>query len=107
MIDQELSNVIENLREEILRDPCVIRFMELADFIRNSPELQKLEKDIALAKKGMTLNMSDDKKYFRYKNNYESLLAKRKNNPIICNFEIYRDEVRALLKEVESVLNED
>jgi hypothetical protein len=105
MNNEKLILAIDDLKNEILKDPVVSRFLELADEIRSSKELQKLEKDIVSAKKGMALNMADDKKYLKYKEDYDYLLALRASNPLIINYESYKCEVKALLTQIKDVLD--
>ena len=107
MIDSTIILAIEEVKDELLNEPSVVRFLQLCNEIKNDKNLQRIEKQLVAAKKGMTLNMADDKKYFSYKTKYENLLKQRSENPLITNYEIYKDEVESLLKQIKEILSLD
>ena len=107
MIDRDIIMATEEVKEELLKEPSIIRFLQLCDAIKNNKELQRIEKQLVAAKKGMTLNMTDDKKYFSYKAKYENLLKQRSENPLIINYGMYKEEVESLLKQIKEILSLD
>ena len=107
MIEKDIIIAIEEVKEELLNEPSVVRFLQLCHEIRSNKELQRIEKQLVSAKKGMTLNMADDKKYFSHKKKYEDLLQLRSENPLIINYDSYKEEVEGILRQIKEILSLD
>ena len=52
----------------------------------------------------MTLNIDLDEEYKMYKKEYEILLRKYQEHPLIQNFEIVKEDVYRILTEVKEII---
>jgi len=99
-IDVKLAKV----KGVLYSDPIFVEYFRLKDMIEHDEELLNLEKEVRLHQKKMCENIDNDEIYFLEKELYDTSSSQLKNNPLVINFNLVKDEVVKLLKEVKEYL---
>jgi cell fate (sporulation/competence/biofilm development) regulator YlbF (YheA/YmcA/DUF963 family) len=93
LLDNELDLLIADLKKEVINEPIVQEYLRLKNIVDNSEELHKLEMEIKFIKK---CEMSNEEIA-----EYNSLLKKYNENPIIINYLAVQKEMQQFLKELK------
>lgn len=91
-----MSNSIELAKElkiEIEKEPLIIEYRRVKNLIDTDDELNRLKKDIALAKAHKAKKLHLD------------LLDKYNSHPLIVNLETLKEEVNDYLLEISNIVN--
>lgn len=100
----DFEEALRNLKEELFSLDEVKTYFKLKNKIENNAELNLIKERIVSLKQEMTLNIDIDEKYFKAKEEYESLLKKYTEHPLIQNFEVIKDELYNLLTEIKKII---
>ena len=95
---------LEELKEELFSLEEVKTYFSLKNEIENNAELTYFREQIAHFQRLMTLNIDLDEEYKKYKKEYEILLRKYQEHPLIQNFEIVKEDVYRILTEVKEII---
>jgi len=95
-MNKEIDEAIESIKDDLLNDPLINRYLELEELISSSESLNSLKKEINYLKK---CNINEEEK-IKYKN----LLKQYNNNPLVTEFRNVSDEVFNLLEEIKEEL---
>jgi len=95
---------LEELKEELFSLEEVKTYFSLKNEIENNAELTYFREQIAHFQRLMTLNIDLDEEYKMYKKEYEILLRKYQEHPLIQNFEIVKEDVYRILTEVKEII---
>ena len=99
-IDVKLAEV----KDELYSDPVLVEYFRLKDMIEHDEELMNLEKEVRLHQKKMCENIDNDEIYLLEKELYETYSSQLRNNPLVINFNLVKDDAVKLLKEVKEYL---
>ena len=99
-----VNEALFELKEQLINEPIVKEYFRLLSLIENDEQLSILDKEIKFHQKLMSTNINNDEIYFKDKEIYESKLNKYNNHPLIINFNNTKDEVAALLQQIEQIL---
>ncbi len=100
----DFEEALRNLKEELFSLDVVKTYFKSKNEIENNAELNLIKGRIVSLKQEMTLNIDIDEKYFKAKEEYESLLKKYTEHPLIQNFELIKDELYNLLTEIKKII---
>lgn len=92
------------LKEELFSLEEVKSYFKLKDEIDNNAELVLIKEKITSLKQEMTLNIDLDDKYFKAKEEYELLLKKYTEHPLIHNYEVVKENVYSILMEIKKII---
>jgi len=92
-MSKEIDETIETIKDDLLNDPLIIRYLELEKLISSSESLNSLKKEIDHLKK---CNINEEEK-IKYKN----LLEQYNSNPLVNEFKNVSDDVFNLLEEIK------
>ncbi len=100
----DFDQALEDLKNELFSLEEVKTYFKLKSEIDNNAELVLIKEKITLLKQEMTLNIDLDDKYFKAKEEYELLLKKYTEHPLIQNFEIVKENVYNILMEIKKII---
>jgi len=92
-MSKEIDETVETIKDDLLNDPLIIRYLELEKLISSSESLNSLKKEIDYLKK---CNINEEEK-IKYKN----LLEQYNSNPLVNEFKNVSDDVFNLLEEIK------
>lgn len=92
-MSKEIDETIETIKDDLLNDPLIIRYLELEKLVSSSEYLNSLKKEIDYLKK---CNINEEEK-IKYKN----LLEQYNSNPLVNEFKNVSDDVFNLLEEIK------
>ena len=90
----EIDNVLKDLKEELDRSPVIQEYLKLKEILENRPELRRMREDIA--------RLANEKKY----EERDALLAIYNSHPVVVNYSLVEEEVRALLNQIKDILSD-
>lgn len=102
-----MNNVERDLllvKESLFSLPLVKEYLKIKEQVENNEELASFDKLLTKYKKEMTNNFANDEAYKISKSNYEEILSKYENHPLVVNYKALKEEVADLLNEVKSIL---
>lgn len=100
----DFDQALEDLKNELFSLEEVKTYFKLKSEIDNNAELVLIKEKITSLKQEMTLNIDLDDKYFKAKKEYELLLKKYTEHPLIQNFEIVKENVYNILMEIKKII---
>jgi len=86
------------------KDPLIAEYLRLDEAIRQDPAIKQLGEDLIASKKKMCLEMGDKALYEQDKKDYEALLEKIHNHPLLQNREALLSQVEGELLQVRDAL---
>lgn len=104
LIGDPLLYKAEDFAFHLKRDPLIKEFLAIQEEISSSDEIKKLSDDLVAIKKKMALDMGDKEKHQADKKEYEALLEKIKNHPLLSNRDSLLPLVESCLQEIEREL---
>ncbi len=102
-----MNNVERDLllvKESLFSLPLVKEYLNIKEQVENNEELASFDKLLTKYKKEMTNNFADDEAYKISKSNYEEIISKYENHPLVVNYKALKEEVTDLLNEVKLIL---
>lgn len=93
LVINKLDSLIKSLKNDVIKEPVVQEYLRLKAIVDNSEELHKLEMEIKYIKK---CEMNEDEM-----NQYNILLKKYNENPIIANYLSVQNEMQIFLNELK------
>ena len=93
LVKNEFDSLINNLKKDLIKEPVVQEYLRLKNVVDNSEELHRLEMEIKYIKK---CEMSDEEI-----TEYNTLLKKYNENPIIVNYLSAQKEMHDFLNELK------
>lgn len=103
-MDKELRDIIDAYISAFLNQDDVRRYFALEKEINESSEIESLQKRIRTAQKAMALAMNDDPTYERLKAEYLDLRQRLDSHPLVCNYNLLKEEIYRQLKSLETEL---
>ena len=89
----ETLELAKELKEEIHKDPLIVEYLRVKKLYESNNEINKLKKDIALAKAHHKDELHKD------------LLAKYNSHPLVVNYNYLKEEVSNYLSEISKIVN--
>lgn len=92
-MNSEIKKNIDKYIEEFLKQDFVKQFFLLKNIIDHSQEIKDLRKNFKSAQKKLALSIGDKNQHDRCLDEYLRLKEELDTNPILCNFEIVKEQI--------------
>lgn len=99
-MNDEIKKAIDNFLEEFKNLPVVKNYISLKKMMKIDSDFLKLKNDLKESQKVLALSINTPS-YQDNKIIFEKLKEKYENHPYIINYNVYEEEIRHLLKEIE------
>lgn len=84
--------------------PMIKEYLSLDEAIKNDPEIKELGEELVSKKKALALAISKPETYKQAKEEYEAVLNKIKNHPLLNNHDSLKDTIRNELILIRDIL---
>lgn len=101
---KSVEEALQDVKEELLKDPLVEEYFRLKSIIENDENLTKLDKEVRDHQKKMCESMSNEEIYLKEKALYEKKNEELLSNPIYQNYQNVKEEVISLLNQIKETL---
>lgn len=102
-MNNELKKILDDFIKEFENLPVVKQYVLLKAKMKEDNEFLKLKDSLKNSQKDLALSIGTEQ-YKDKKTNYQLLLEEYNNHPYVINYKVYEQEIRHLLKEIESCL---
>ncbi len=103
-MDKDLQEIIDAYISAFLKQEHVRRYFALEREINLSDEIESLQKRLRKTQKEMALAMNDEPLYQRLKSEYLDLRERLDTHPLVCNYNLLKEEIYQQLRSLESDL---
>ncbi len=104
MVEDPLISKAKDVAFHLNASPLLKEYLSLNEEIKNDPEIKELAEKLVETKKAMATSMSDKDKYSSCKKEYEDILKKIKNHPLLNNHDHLKELVEGELLIVREAL---
>lgn len=105
-MDKEINLLIDQYIDKFLSQEIVKQYFLLEKQINESQEIKKLQDDLRQSQKSLALSINDNELHKQKLIEYQECKRKFEENPIICNYNILKEEIYLKLKELENKIKE-
>lgn len=106
-VDKEVKKAVDELKKAFDRDELIQEYRLLANKIAESSEIQTLEKELKDLQQKLCNYLDQNLKelYEETKEKYQELKKVYLENPLVNNYQVLKEQVDELLKEVSEILS--
>lgn len=103
-MDKELQAVLDRFIEEFTSDPLIKQYLLVKEEIERSERIRKRKEELNSAKKDLALSLGKEN-YEEKKSVYLSLQKEWDEDPLIVNYNVLKEEVDAVVRELKRELD--
>lgn len=102
-MDKELKDLLDDYIKSFLNQETVKRYFILEEKINNDENIISLQNKLRAAQKDLALSLNNES-YPQKKEYYLSLKNEFDNNPLVCNYNILKEEIYNQLMSLKEKL---
>ncbi len=103
-MDKELQAYLDRFIEEFTSDPLIKQYLLVKEEIERSERIRKRKEELNSAKKDLALSLGKEN-YEEKKSVYLSLQKEWDEDPLIVNYNVLKEEVDAVVRELKRELD--
>lgn len=103
-MDKELQAYLDRFIEEFTSDPLIKQYLLVKEEIEQSETIRKRKEELTKAKKDLALSLGKEN-YEERKRVYLSLQKEWDEDPLLVNYNVLKEEVDAVVRELKRELD--
>ena len=105
-MNSELQNLIDQYIDKFLSQEKVKQYFLLENMINNSEEIKLLRENLKNSQKALALSINDETLHQQRLIEYNNAKKAFDEHPVICNYNLLKEEIYLKLKDLEKEIKE-
>lgn len=98
------EEALYNLKNSLFEEDCVKQYFYYKNILEKNKDLKLLDEELKLHQKTMCKNKNNEQIYIKEKEQYNTLKNEFENNPVLVNYQNFKEEVFSLLVDIKEFL---